>query len=52
MAGGVRLFANGSVIPRIERPDVGDALCFMRTRGAEIERQIVTTRIESITRPP
>lgn len=53
MEGGVRLFANGSVIPRIERPGVGDALCFLTTTPeGEIDRQIVTSRIQAVERPP
>lgn len=50
MEGGVRLFANGGVIPRIERPAVGDAIWF--ATSADASRQLVTSRIEAIERPP
>ena len=49
LEGGVRLFANGGVIPRIEKPGVGDAIWFATSEDAS--RQIVTSRIEAIERP-
>jgi hypothetical protein len=50
--GGVRLFPNGAVVPRIPQPAVGDALCFMEARDGEPHRQIVTSRVQSIQRTP
>ena len=50
LEGGVRLFANGGVIPRIEKPGVGDAIWFATSTDAS--RQLVTSRIEAIERPP
>jgi hypothetical protein len=49
LEGGVRLFANGGVIPRIDKPGVGDAIWF--ATSADASRQIVTSRIEAIERP-
>lgn len=49
LEGGVRLFPNGAVIPRIDKPGVGDAIWF--ATSADASRQIVTSRIEAIERP-
>lgn len=54
--GGVRFLTNGAVIPSDEPPQVGESLFFVdASRSAEEEdeaRQIVTSRIERIARPP
>lgn len=49
--GGVKIFANGSMVPNIERPAVGDAIFFNHTDRDGAERQIVTSRVERIDRP-
>lgn len=49
--GGVKIFANGAMIPNIARPDVGDAIFFNHVSSDGQEKQIVTSRIERIDRP-
>jgi hypothetical protein len=49
--GGVKIFPNGSMVPNMESPSVGDAIFFNQTDRDGIERQIVTSRIERIDRP-
>ncbi|MDC0745305.1 hypothetical protein [Polyangium mundeleinium] len=49
LEGGVRLFPNGAVIPRIDKPGVGDAIWF--ATAVDASRQLVTSRIEAIERP-
>jgi hypothetical protein len=49
LLGAVKIHSSGTAIPRLDRPTVGDALCFSRTDDAS--RQIVTSRVESIERP-
>jgi hypothetical protein len=50
LTGGVRIYMNGTAVPRLDKPLVGDALCF--SRSADMSHQIVTSRVESIERPP
>jgi hypothetical protein len=50
--GGVKLFSNGAVIPNLASPSVGDAMFFNVMSSDGEERQIVTSRIEKIDRPP
>ncbi|HEY4121299.1 MAG TPA: hypothetical protein VGM56_25715 [Byssovorax sp.] len=50
--GGVKIYANGACVPNVERPDVGDAIFFTHVNGEGDERQIVTSRLEAIDRPP
>lgn len=52
LEGAVRIFSNGAMIPNVDNPDVGDAI-FFNIVGAEGDaRQIVTSRLEKIDRPP
>lgn len=50
--GGVKIHDNGAVVPHLGEPGVGDALYFACEQRSEAERQLVTSRIESIGRPP
>lgn len=50
LAGGVRLYPNGTSIWRLDAPGVGDALRFRPS--VDEAQQLVTSRIESIERPP
>ena len=48
----MKIYPNGAVVPNIASPDVGDAIFFTHV-GPEGElRQIVTSRLEKIDRPP
>jgi hypothetical protein len=52
--GGVRIYPNGAMIPNIRDPEIGDAI-FFHIPGTDIDnegRQIVTSRLEKIDRPP
>jgi hypothetical protein len=51
LEGGVKIFANGALIPNIKRPEVGDAIFFTRVDMGGDEKQIVTSRVEQIDRP-
>jgi hypothetical protein len=50
--GGVKIYANGAMIPNIQNPGVGDAIFFTQRDDEGHEKQIVTSRIEKIDRPP
>jgi len=50
IAGGVRIFSNGAVLPSLKAPEIGDAMYFLLPDEAE-ERQLVTSRVLSIERP-
>ena len=50
--GGVRIYPNGAMIPNIENPDVGDAIFFTMVGPEGDTRQIVTSRLEKVDRPP
>jgi len=50
--GAVRIFSNGAVVPNLKEPVTGDAIYFSDTGPSGDERQIVTSRIVSIGRPP
>jgi hypothetical protein len=52
MEGGVKIFANGAVVPNIAQPLIGDAMFFNVPMGDGEYRQIVTSRVEQIDRPP
>ena len=49
--GGVRFFDNGAVVPSLADPRPGDAMFFSYKEGRE-ERQLVTSKIESVLRTP
>ena len=52
LEGGVRMYSNGALIPNSDNPEVGDAI-FFTMKGADGEpRQIVTSRLEKVDRPP
>ena len=46
----MKIYPNGTVIPLAEGPEVGDAMYFNDVLSDDEERQIVTSRIESIER--
>lgn len=48
--GGVRIFSNGAVLPSLSTPEIGDALYFILEDAPE-DRQLVTSRLQEITRP-
>ncbi len=50
--GGVRLFDNGAAVPSLEEPRPGDAMYFTYQNEAGHSRQLITSRIESVERPP
>ena len=52
MEGGVRVYSNGAVLPSMGEPRVGDAIYFARKLTSNDDHQIVTSRLESIGRPP
>jgi hypothetical protein len=52
LEGGVRIYPNGAMIPNVENPDVGDAIFFTVVGPDGDSRQIVTSRLEKIDRPP
>lgn len=52
LEGGVRIYPNGAMIPNLANPGVGDAIFFTH-QGSEGEaKQIVTSRLEKVDRPP
>lgn len=52
LEGGVKIYPNGAVVPNIEQPGVGDAIFFNQLCVDGEYRQIVTSRLEKIDRPP
>jgi hypothetical protein len=50
--GGVRFFDNGAVVPSLDPLAVGDAMFFTYHTDRGDERQLITSRIESIARTP
>ncbi len=51
MEGGVRIYANGALIPNVENPAEGDAIFFTHVGPEGDMKQIVTSRVEKIDRP-
>jgi hypothetical protein len=47
LEGGMRVFANGAVVPTLRGPEVGDPIYFDVTT----EKQVVTSKLVSIDRP-
>jgi len=52
LEGGVRLFSNGAAVPNIRDPEPGDAIYFNDRTSASGDRQLVTSRIVMVGRPP
>jgi hypothetical protein len=52
LEGGVKIYANGAVVPNVAEPTVGDAMFFTFVSRDGEERQIVTSRVIKIDRPP
>ncbi len=52
LQGAVRIYSNGGVIPQANEPEAGDAIYFTYIRPDGEERQIVTSRLLSVERPP
>jgi hypothetical protein len=50
--GGVKFHSNGAMIPSLIDPGPGDAIYFSYIAANGDERQLVTSRIESIARTP
>jgi hypothetical protein len=51
MEGGVRIYANGAMIPNVEKPVEGDAIFFTHVGPEGEMKQIVTSRLERVDRP-
>ena len=49
--GGVRIYANGAMIPNVENPVEGDAIFFTHVGPEGEVKQIVTSRVEKVDRP-
>jgi hypothetical protein len=52
LGGRVRLHPDGIPVPHLGEPEPGDALFFNRRNAEGHDRQIVTSRVESVGRPP
>lgn len=52
LQGGVRVYANGAALPKLGEVELGEAMYFNHTNAAGEDRQIVTSRVEQIARPP
>lgn len=52
LQGAVKIYSNGGVIPQANDPEPGDAIYFSYVRPDGEERQIVTSRLLSVERPP
>jgi hypothetical protein len=52
MEGAVRVYSNGGLIPHANGPEPGDAIYFNYVRPDGEERQIVTSRLIAVERPP
>jgi hypothetical protein len=52
LEGAVRIFSNGAVTPNVREPRVGDSIYFIEHMPSGGERQIVTSRVVEIARPP
>jgi len=50
LSGAVHVNPHGIALPLLDKPGVGDALCFWGSE--ESSRQIVTSRVVSVERPP
>lgn len=50
--GGVKFHDNGAVVPSLTEPAPGDAMYFCYLSPSGERRQLVTSRIEDIVRPP
>ena len=50
--GGVKFHTNGAVIPSLTDPIPGDAIYFSYKTATGEDRQLVTSRIESVVRTP
>lgn len=52
MEGAVRIYSNGGVIPHASEPEPGDSIYFSYGRPDGEDRQIVTSRLLAVERPP
>jgi hypothetical protein len=50
--GGVRFYDNGAVVPSLDPLSIGDAMFFTYRTDRGEDRQLITSRIESIARTP
>ncbi|HVY49609.1 MAG TPA: hypothetical protein VHB21_27135 [Minicystis sp.] len=50
--GGVKIYPNGACVPNVQSPGEGDAIFFTHVTSDGEERQIVTSRLEKVDRPP
>jgi hypothetical protein len=47
LSGGMRVLSNGTAIPVLDTPDIGEALYFSDCEG----REVITSRLRSVERP-
>lgn len=57
LEGGIKFLSNGAVLPHDRAPEIGDSLYFVQPGIVERDfeedqRQIITSRIEQVARPP
>jgi len=52
LEGGVKFHLNGAMVPSLVDPEPGDAVYFSYKTPSGEDRQLVTSRIEAINRPP
>lgn len=52
LEGGVKFHTNGAMVPSLVEPTPGDAIYFSYKSPSGEDRQLVTSRIEAISRPP
>ncbi len=51
LQGGVRVFANGAVIPTLKPPQLGEPMYFAVPNTSDAELQLVTSRLQDVARP-
>jgi hypothetical protein len=52
LEGGVKIYSNWAMVPNVAEPTAGDAIFFTHVGPDGDSKQIVTSRVETIDRPP
>lgn len=52
LEGGVKFHDNGSIVPTLDGPRTGDAIFFTYKTDWGEDRQLITSKIEDVARPP
>jgi hypothetical protein len=52
LEGGVKFHDNGSIVPTLDGPRTGDAIFFTYKTDWGEDRQLITSKIEDVGRPP